>query len=63
MAASSFLPPDVPFPPPPCGHLQSSPAGAFNRALGTSGFTLVNVANVPISLGRWMVGNDPATNR
>jgi hypothetical protein len=41
----------------------SSPAGhtgAFNRALGASGFTLVNVANVPIVLGRWMVGSDPA---
>jgi hypothetical protein len=42
--------------PPP----QTSATGAFNRALGASGFALVNVANVPISLGRWMVGNDPA---
>jgi hypothetical protein len=39
----------------PAGH-----TGAFNRALGASGFTLVNVANVPIVLGRWMVGSDPA---
>ena len=28
--------------------------------LGASGFQLVNVANVPIQLGRWMVGSDPS---
>lgn len=39
---------------------QTSATGTFNRALGASGFSLVNVANVPIGLGRWMVGNDPA---
>lgn len=50
---------------PPCLHLAPSTqpgthTGAFNRALGASGFALVNVANVPIILGRWVVGNDPA---
>ena len=44
----------------PSPALQTSAAGAFNRALGASGFSLVNVANVPIQLGRWVVGNDPA---
>lgn len=36
--------------------------GRFNRALGASGFALVNVANVPIQLGKWVVGNDPASS-
>lgn len=40
--------------------LQTTHTGTFNRALGASGFSLVNVANVPILLGRWVVGNDPA---
>jgi len=39
---------------------QTTHTGTFNRALGASGFSLVNVANVPILLGRWVVGNDPA---
>ena len=48
-------------PPPPRHPLpQATHTGTFNRALGASGFSLVNVANVPISLGRWVVGNDPA---
>lgn len=60
MPPFTHLPPSLPacscsVPPP-----QTSATGAFNRALGASGFALVNVANVPISLGRWMVGNDPA---
>lgn len=32
----------------------------FSRVLGASGFQLVNVGNVPIVLGKWMVGNDPS---
>ena len=35
-------------------------SGAFNRALGASGFQLVNVSNVPITFGRWIAGNDPS---
>ena len=35
-------------------------SGQFNRALGASGFQLVNVSNVPITLGRWVAGNDPS---
>lgn len=50
--------PHHPCPSPPILQTQT---GAFNRALGASGFSLVNVANVPILLGRWMVGNDPAS--
>ena len=34
--------------------------GTFNRALDASGFQLVNVSNVPITLGRWVAGNDPS---
>ena len=45
---------------PPPSPLQTSATGYFNRVLGASGFQLVNVANVPISLGRWMVGTDPS---
>lgn len=47
-------------PAPPRGTPQAGATGAFNRALGASGFSLVNVANVPIQLGKWVVGNDPA---
>lgn len=39
--------------------MQQAGSGSFNRTLGASGFQLVNVSNVPITLGRWMVGNDP----
>lgn len=46
--------------PPMLAPLQTTHTGTFNRALGASGFSLVNVANVPILLGRWVVGNDPA---
>lgn len=42
------------------GSASAAPTGAFNRALGASGFQLVNVGNVPIVLGKWMVGNDPS---
>lgn len=34
-------------------------ADAFHRSLSASGFQLVNVGNVPIGLGRWVVGSDP----
>ncbi|KDD71744.1 hypothetical protein H632_c4475p0, partial [Helicosporidium sp. ATCC 50920] len=33
--------------------------GGFHRSLSASGFQLVNVGNVPIRLGRWVVGSDP----
>eukprot|EP00887_Chlorella_sp_A99_P007742 scaffold20.g7742.t1 len=42
------------------GLQETNATGYFNRVLGASGFQLVNVANVPISLGRWMVGTDPS---
>ncbi|KAL6785838.1 hypothetical protein ACKKBG_A00370 [Auxenochlorella protothecoides x Auxenochlorella symbiontica] len=35
-------------------------ADAFHRSLSASGFQLVNVGNVPIGLGRWVVGSDPS---
>lgn len=35
-------------------------SGQFSRALGASGYQLVNVSNVEISLGKWMLGNDPS---
>ena len=44
--------------PPQLHRLQG--AGSFNRTLDASGFQLVNVCNVPISLGRWVAGNDPS---
>ncbi len=42
------------------GQSLSKGAGTFNRALDASGFQLVNVSNVPITLGRWVAGNDPS---
>lgn len=35
-------------------------SGQFSRALGASGYQLVNVSNVEISFGKWMLGNDPS---
>lgn len=35
-------------------------ADAFHRSLSASGFQLVNVGNVPILLGRWVVGSNPS---
>ena len=32
----------------------------FSRALGASGYQLVNVSKVEISLGKWLLGNDPS---
>ena len=40
--------------------LSIGPSDTFGRTLRASGFQLVNVSNVPISLGKWMVGNDPS---
>ena len=37
-----------------------SETGQFSRALGASGYQLVNVSNVEISFGKWMLGNDPS---
>jgi hypothetical protein len=42
------------------GQSLSKGAGTFHRALDASGFQLVNVSNVPITLGRWVAGNDPS---
>lgn len=42
------------------GDSYAGPSGSFGRTLGASGFQLVNVSNVPITLGKWMVGNDPS---
>jgi len=39
---------------------ESTASDEFSRALGASGYQLVNVSNVQISLGRWVVGNDPS---
>lgn len=35
-------------------------ADAFHRSLSASGFQLVNVGNVPILFGKWVVGSDPS---
>lgn len=37
-----------------------SDSGQFSRALGASGYQLVNVSNVEISFGKWMLGSNPS---